>query len=114
MLDCGEDKNDGHPEYGGTVCFHNFRLAETKFLEKVAESGEHNADGIEYKLIICHNPFTYRHENEIFAIEPTVLQDRRKGSAIIEDDILLTEDGCVLISKRQPAIIEIPYRTCEG
>lgn len=69
VLDCGEDKNDDHPEYGGTVCFHNFRLGETKFIEKVAESGEHNADGIEYKLIICHNPFTYRHENEIFAIE---------------------------------------------
>ena len=53
-------------------------------------------------------------KNEIYAIEPTVLQDRSKGSAIIEDDILLTDDGCELISKRQTAIIEIPYRTCEG
>lgn len=52
-------------------------------------------------------------KNEIYAIEPTVLQDRTKGSAIIEDDILLTDDGCVLISKRQTSIIEIPYRTCE-
>lgn len=69
VLDCGEDKNDDHPEYGGTVCFHNFRLAETKFLEKVADGGEYNADGIEYKLVICHVPFTYRQENEIFVIE---------------------------------------------
>ena len=53
-------------------------------------------------------------KNEIYAIEPTVLQDRSKGSAIIEDDVLLTDDGCVLISKRQTALIEIPYRTCEG
>ena len=53
-------------------------------------------------------------KNEIYAIEPTVLQDRSKGSAIIEDDILITENGCELISKRQTAIIEIPYRTCEG
>lgn len=52
-------------------------------------------------------------KNEIYAIEPTVLQDRSKGSAIIEDNILLTDDGCVLISKRQTSIIEIPYRTCE-
>ena len=36
-----------------------------------------------------------------------------KRSAIIEDNVLLTEDGCVLISKRQTALIEIPYRTGE-
>ena len=48
------------------------------------------------------------------ALEPTVLQDRSKPSAIIEDNVLLTDDGCVLISKRQTALIEIPYRTAEG
>lgn len=53
-------------------------------------------------------------KNEIYAIEPTVLQDRDKRSAIIEDNILLTENGCELISKRQTALIEIPYRTGEG
>ena len=52
-------------------------------------------------------------KNEIYALEPTVLQDRTKPSAIIEDNVLLTDDGCVLISKRQTAIIEIPYRTAE-
>lgn len=69
VLDCGEDKNDDHPEYGGTVCFHNFRRTETKFIEKVAESGEYNADGIEYKLVICHVPFTWVNPDETFAIE---------------------------------------------
>lgn len=53
-------------------------------------------------------------KNEIYALEPTVLQDRDKGSAIIEDNVLLTEDGCELISRRQTALIEIPYRTGEG
>lgn len=52
-------------------------------------------------------------KNEIYALEPTVLQDRDKRSAIIEDNVLLTDDGCVLISKRQTAIIEIPYRLTE-
>ncbi len=52
-------------------------------------------------------------KNEIYALEPTVLQDRDKGSAIIEDNVLLTENGCELISKRQTALIEIPYRTGE-
>lgn len=53
-------------------------------------------------------------KNEIYALEPTVLQDRSKASAIIEDNVLITEDGCELISKRQTALIEIPYRTVEG
>lgn len=53
-------------------------------------------------------------KNEIYALEPTVLQDRDKGSAIIEDNVLLTENGCELISRRQTALIEIPYRTGEG
>lgn len=52
-------------------------------------------------------------KNEIYALEPTVLQDRDKRSAIIEDNVLLTDDGCVLISKRQTALIEIPYRLGE-
>ena len=69
VLDCGEDKNDDHPEYGGTVCFHNFRLKETRFIEQVAKSEVYNADGIEYRLVICHIPFTYRGEQEVFAIE---------------------------------------------
>jgi len=53
-------------------------------------------------------------KNEIYALEPTVLQDRSKPSAIIEDNVLLTDDGCELISRRQTALIEIPYRTEEG
>ncbi|MBQ6595644.1 MAG: hypothetical protein IJH78_08315, partial [Clostridia bacterium] len=53
-------------------------------------------------------------KNEIYALEPTVLQDRSKPSAIIEDNVLLTDDGCELISRRQTTLIEIPYRTGEG
>ena len=48
-------------------------------------------------------------KNEIYAIEPTVLQDPLP-SAIVEDNVVLTEDGCRLISRRQTALIEIPYR----
>lgn len=49
-------------------------------------------------------------KNEIYAIEPTVLQPDGLPSAIIEDNIILTDDGYRLISKRQTALIEIPYR----
>ena len=35
VLDCGEDKPDDHPEYGGSARFHAFRLAETDYLRDV-------------------------------------------------------------------------------
>jgi Xaa-Pro aminopeptidase len=49
-------------------------------------------------------------KNEIYAIEPTVLQGGGLPCAIVEDNVILTEDGCRLISKRQTEIIEIPCR----
>ena len=48
-------------------------------------------------------------KNEIYAIEPTVLQDPLP-SAIVEDNVLLTDTGCRLLSRRQTELIEIPYR----
>ncbi|MCK9330948.1 MAG: Xaa-Pro peptidase family protein [Candidatus Cloacimonetes bacterium] len=53
-------------------------------------------------------------ENEIYALEPTVLQDGGLPCAIVEDNVLITKTGCVLISKRQTSIIEIPYRVKEA
>lgn len=49
-------------------------------------------------------------ENEIYALEPTVLQTPDKPSAIIEDDWLVTAEGATPLSRRQLKIIEIPYR----
>ena len=59
VLDCGEDKVDSHEEYGHTVACGQFRREETEFLEKVVESGEYAEQGIEYRLAIVHNPFSY-------------------------------------------------------
>ncbi|MBQ7548667.1 MAG: metallophosphoesterase [Clostridia bacterium] len=58
VLDCGEDKPDDHPEYGGTVCCHEYRLNETEFLKKVCDSDSYLAEGIETRIVIAHNPFT--------------------------------------------------------
>lgn len=60
VLDCGEDKPDDHPEYGGTIWFHGYRQEETAFLKKVAQNKdmEYNEEGIRYRLVIAHNPFT--------------------------------------------------------
>lgn len=60
ILDCGEDKVDGHPEYGVTVCFHQFRLAETEFIKKVIKNAkdEYEAEGVKHRLVVCHLVFT--------------------------------------------------------
>lgn len=70
VLDCGEDKDDGHAEYGHTVCCHAFRQRETEFLKRVIANAqaEYAADGVKYRLVLSHNPFT-RIDKEPFDIE---------------------------------------------
>ncbi len=70
VLDCGEDKDDGHAEYGHTVCCHAFRQRETEFLRQViAHAGEeYAAENVKYRLVLAHNPFTNTF-NEPFDIE---------------------------------------------
>lgn len=68
VLDCGEDKEDGHEEYGNTVCFHNYRLKETEFIKKKAAEGEYAAPDIKHRIIICHIPFI-KQNPEPFNIE---------------------------------------------
>lgn len=59
VLDCGEDKNDGHEEYGHTTCFHEFRLAQTDFIRSVIRraSAEYATEGVDVRLVISHIPF---------------------------------------------------------
>ena len=48
VLDCGEDKLDNHPEYGGVNVFERFRKEETKFLQKLTPKKE------KIKFAVCH------------------------------------------------------------
>ena len=61
VLDCGEDKSDDHPEYGHTVCFHQFRLEETEFLRRIIANHEreYDAPGVNCRLVISHIGFTH-------------------------------------------------------
>lgn len=40
VLDCGEDKDDSHPEYGHSVRCHPFRMRETEFIKKTTANAE--------------------------------------------------------------------------
>jgi len=58
VLDTGEDKPDDGDEYGGTVCFGDFKVAETEYLKNVISEGDFNSPDIKHRLIIAHIPFT--------------------------------------------------------
>ncbi len=60
VMDTGEDKPDDHEAYGHTNACHQFRLEETRYLEKIIENAdkEYAAPGVQYRLVIVHNPFT--------------------------------------------------------
>ncbi len=59
-LDCGEDKEDWHAEYGHTVCCHPFRLEQTDFIRRVIRNAksEYDANGVRHKIVVVHNPFS--------------------------------------------------------
>ncbi len=75
VLDTAEDKPDGCIEYNGTVCCEIFRREETAFIEDVIKRAdkEYNAEGIEYRLVVSHTPFT-RTMPEPFDIEQELYQ----------------------------------------
>lgn len=66
VLDCGEDKDDSHGEYGGTVVFHNFREQESEFLNNVIASqlNEYGAADVKYRFVLCHIPFCHSDNGE--------------------------------------------------
>lgn len=70
VLDCGEDKEDNHPEYGSSVRFHAFRQEQTEFIRKVIADAEneYNAPGVEHRIVVSHIPFI-RDMNKLFTIE---------------------------------------------
>lgn len=73
-LDCGEDKDDSHEEYGHTVACHQFREKETEFLKQIVKSKEYNDPSIKHKIVVVHNPFTMKYQ-EPFNIEPEIFTE---------------------------------------
>ena len=73
LLDCGEDKPDSHEAYGHTICCHLFRQRQTEYLKQLIRNAqsEYAAEGIQYKIVISHHPFTHKLE-EPFNIEEDI------------------------------------------
>lgn len=87
-LDCGEDKDDSHAAYNGINCFHQFRLEETEWLKEVIAKEEYKAEGIRYRWIICHHPFS-RLLEEPFDIEADIYTEWCKLVKEIEPEAMI-------------------------
>lgn len=76
VLDCGEDKEDSHPEYGNMVCCHGLREKQTKFIKEIIKnaSKEYLQENITTRLVVVHRPFT-RVEHAPFDIEKDIFQE---------------------------------------
>lgn len=75
VLDCGEDKPDDHPEYGGYARFHAFREAETAYLRRVVSHAktEFDAPGVTTRIAVVHTQFPCAQAPE-FDIERKLFQ----------------------------------------
>lgn len=89
VLDCAEDKSDTNAEYGGTVCCHEYRLAETRFIKEVIAKSEYNSADVKHKIVVCHIPFTSKNtdNNGEFDIENDIYDEwvRLIGDSIKPD-----------------------------
>lgn len=76
VLDCGEDKDDGHREYGGTAAFHAMRCEETLFLRAVAEQLKTDtAEQEKHRIVVSHIPVPYRDRGEARGERPFDIEE---------------------------------------
>lgn len=56
VVDCGEDKDDSHPAYGGLSNFDSYRSEEALWIKKVVASKEWRR--AEHRIVCSHMPLT--------------------------------------------------------
>lgn len=121
VLDCGEDKPDDHPEYGNTVCFHQFRLNQTEFIKNVIDSAdeEYASPDVKYRLVISHVPFAHTNrppfdiEVELYTEWCRLLRDHIKPDLMISGHLHQTfvcPIGGNIDHKGQPAPVVVGSR----
>ena len=91
-LDCGEDKVDDSDEYGNTVCCHSFRLKETEYLNRIAESSdsEFNEAGVRFRIVLSHVPFPQNQEDPFNIEIPLYTEWCRILKTKIKPDLMLS------------------------
>ncbi len=90
-LDCGEDKDDEHAEYGFTVACHQFRKKQTQYIRYIIDNSaeEYDAPGVNHKIVVSHNPFSQLLENP-FNIEKDIYSEWCSLLKNIKPDIMIS------------------------
>ena len=91
VLDCGEDKEDGHEEYGYTVACHVFRQRQTDFIRSIITNAENEYahKDVKTKLVIAHNPISrlnkapFNIEADIYSQWSKLLKEHIKPNLMI-------------------------------
>ncbi len=116
VLDCGEDKDDTHPEYGFTVSCHEFRERQIDFIKEVIKNKEYEADDITCKMVVCHNPFTnvqkepFDIEKEIYSQWASLLKEYVKPNIMLAGhihDCFISEVGSDYDHLGQPCVLVV-------
>ncbi|MBR3553449.1 MAG: metallophosphoesterase [Clostridia bacterium] len=91
VLDCGEDKEDDHPEYGGYARFHAYRQEETAYLRRVLRQKAHEFDapGVTRRIVVVHTQFPRRQDPE-FDTERSLYQTWCDLLEKMRVDVMLT------------------------
>lgn len=92
VLDCAEDKADNSEEYGHTIACHDFRLRETRFINKLIrdKSREYEREDVRYKLLFSHVPFAQRYEDPFNPEEEIYTEWCRLCREEIKPDLWMT------------------------
>ncbi|MBQ9859977.1 MAG: metallophosphoesterase [Clostridia bacterium] len=125
LLDCGEDKPDGNPEYGNTICCHVFRRRQTAFLQDLIAraTDTYEAQGITTRVVIVHNPFSnvfpapFDIEQDLYREWCTLLREQVKPHVMItghKHTLEVWNPGCEQDVLGQPCPVVVGARPERG
>ena len=78
VLDVGEDHEDTYKEFSGLARFDAYRAEQTAFLDSILANAdsEFNAEGVEYRIGLCHIPLTLTQVSDPLAAQKTAWVER--------------------------------------
>ncbi len=96
LVDTGEDKDDSHPAYGGTICCHHFRLEQDEMIKNTIKQAAYASDDVKYRLIISHVPFpmhgNFSTEKELYTSWSKLIKENIKPQLMLSGH---THTACI-------------------
>lgn len=102
VLDMGEDHEDEWKEFYNTALYEDYRKDQIAFLDKIIadKADEYEADGVEYKIGVCHVPTSFISYKRTYMFESLVAINERLNEIGLDamlsghlHEVFLTEPG---------------------